>query len=244
MRSEGLFTTIWGPAQWQSLHNITFNYPYNPTSDDKKKYYDYFIALGNVLPCCTCRDHYNHYIRNGETKLTDRVLSSRDTLTRWMFDLHKSVCNRLGFDYDITYEMFCKKQNSYIAKTDFTREQKMEAYKNLYDVHAPVIKYDILSCLSDYAIERGFNNFLKNIKYYNSLNRESKEWYIRNQKCQEQIKHMRINGISQLTDNGMPSDDELKLMEMCCTTLSKRSIKNILKNMGCKIRKTFTFQKS
>lgn len=89
MNSEGLFTNIWGPAQWQSLHNITFNYPYKPTEDDKEKYYNYFMALGDVLPCCTCRDNYINHIKEGDTKLTYEVFESRDTLTRWA---HHFVC--------------------------------------------------------------------------------------------------------------------------------------------------------
>jgi len=128
METEGLFTTVWGPAQWESLYNITFNYPYEPTQKDKDTYYDYFMAVGNVLPCCTCRKHYNFYIHNGETSLTYDKFISRDTLTLWLYNLHKTISKKLGFDYDITYEMVCNKHNSYIAKCNLTMEQKKNTH--------------------------------------------------------------------------------------------------------------------
>ncbi len=247
MNSEGLFTNIWGPAQWQSLHNITFNYPHNPTEDDKEKYYNYFMALGDVLPCCTCRDNYINHLKEGDTKITYEVFKNRNTLTRWLYNLHKKVCDILGFEYDITYEMMCKKHNSYIAKCALTVEQKTDAYINLYDVHAPVLRLNVLLCFAEYAKERGLNNFVENIKKYSDMDRESKEWYERNQKCQEQIKYMRMNGICSCETEGKykkkPTINELKLMEMASTTITKREIKKILQNMGCKFIKTYKFSK-
>ena len=247
METEGLFTSIWGPALWQSLHNITFNYPYEPTEKHKQDYYNYFISLGNVLPCCVCRGHYNYHINNGETKLTFDNLKNRDTLTLWLYNLHKAVCKRLGFQYDITYDMVCKKHKHYIAKCELTADEKKIAYKNMYDVHACVVSIDKLMCIIDYASKRGFNKetFVKNIKYYNSLNRESEEWFIRNQKCQEQIKYMRINGIGSVElkgeFEGLFTIDELKLLEMTSTNISEKSLNCILKKLGCKVKKTFKF---
>ena len=33
---DGMMTTIWGPSLWHYLHTMSFNYPVNPTPDDKK----------------------------------------------------------------------------------------------------------------------------------------------------------------------------------------------------------------
>ena len=54
---NGMMTAIWGPALWHSLHTISFNYPVNPTEEDKIRYYKYFKYLGKVLPCKYCRDN-------------------------------------------------------------------------------------------------------------------------------------------------------------------------------------------
>ena len=48
---NGMMTAIWGPPLWFTLHTISFNYPVNPTEEDKRRYYKYFKYLGKVLPC-------------------------------------------------------------------------------------------------------------------------------------------------------------------------------------------------
>ena len=61
---DGMLTKIWGPALWHALHNISFNYPVNPTSEDKKYYKNYILNLQYVLPCKYCRVNIkNNYKR-------------------------------------------------------------------------------------------------------------------------------------------------------------------------------------
>ena len=33
-----MVTSIWGPPMWHYLHTMSFNYPVNPTQDDKKHF--------------------------------------------------------------------------------------------------------------------------------------------------------------------------------------------------------------
>ena len=33
---DGMLTTVWGPSMWHYLHTMSFNYPINPTPQDKK----------------------------------------------------------------------------------------------------------------------------------------------------------------------------------------------------------------
>ena len=54
---EGMLTAIWGPSLWHTLHTISFNYPVNPTSKDKKTYFAFFKNLSNILPCRYCREN-------------------------------------------------------------------------------------------------------------------------------------------------------------------------------------------
>jgi hypothetical protein len=54
---DGMMTSIWGPPLWHTLHTISFNYPVNPTKEDKINYYNFFISLKNILPCKYCRDN-------------------------------------------------------------------------------------------------------------------------------------------------------------------------------------------
>lgn len=32
---DGMLTTVWGPAMWHYLHTMSFNYPINPTQENK-----------------------------------------------------------------------------------------------------------------------------------------------------------------------------------------------------------------
>jgi hypothetical protein len=247
MDSEGLLTSVWGADFWKSLHNITYNYPYEPTEEIKKKYYNYFMSLGDVLPCCTCRKHYQKHINYGETRLTFDNLKNRDSLTFWLFNFHKCVCEMLGFTYDITYEMVNSKHNSYIANCDMTEKQKQNAYKNMYDIHAPIVRIDILQCIIDYANKRKINNFASDINKYSKIDRMSEEWYERNQLCQKQIKYMKINGKKSIeTDGkykGLFTIDELKLMCYTSTLLPIKDIKRVLKKMNCVVEKRYLFSK-
>ena len=54
---DGFLTSVWGPAIWHSLHTMSFNYPVNPTQEDKKHYKNYVQSLQHVLPCKICRNN-------------------------------------------------------------------------------------------------------------------------------------------------------------------------------------------
>ena len=51
MSGDGMLTSVWGPAAWHLLHTISFNYPINPTEENKKQYKEFVESLANVLPC-------------------------------------------------------------------------------------------------------------------------------------------------------------------------------------------------
>ena len=48
--NEGMLTSVWGPSLWHTLHTISFNYPTNPTEEDKKNY-KLFLKNGDKLLC-------------------------------------------------------------------------------------------------------------------------------------------------------------------------------------------------
>ena len=53
--------SFWGKSTWLYLHTLTFNYPLNPTEEDKIKYYNHFKQLGDMLPCPSCAESYKIY---------------------------------------------------------------------------------------------------------------------------------------------------------------------------------------
>ena len=48
---DGMLTSVWGPPMWHFLHTMSFNYPINPTAEDKKNYSEFIYNLRYVLPC-------------------------------------------------------------------------------------------------------------------------------------------------------------------------------------------------
>ena len=54
---DGMLVSVWGPAQWHFLHTMSFNYPVNPTKEDRIHYREYMLNLENVLPCKYCREN-------------------------------------------------------------------------------------------------------------------------------------------------------------------------------------------
>ena len=105
--NSGLMTKVWGPPGWMFLHSITFGYPANPSSFDNEtkqpkgttvtKYRAFFQDLGWVFPCVYCRNSYKQFLK--ELPLTDTVLSSRDNLVKWLYDIHNKVNNKLQIRY-------------------------------------------------------------------------------------------------------------------------------------------------
>ena len=55
MSGDGMLTSVWGPAAWHLLHTISFNYPINPTIENKKQYKEFVENLQYDLPCKYCR---------------------------------------------------------------------------------------------------------------------------------------------------------------------------------------------
>jgi len=84
---------IWGPHFWYILHIISFDYPLRPTEYDKRVYHDFYTSLKDIIPCETCRKHYRTHIN--KYPLTPH-LDSRDTLVKWVIQVHNFVNASLG----------------------------------------------------------------------------------------------------------------------------------------------------
>ena len=48
MSGDGMLTAVWGPSMWHYLHTMSFNYPVNPTEDDKKNIKNLYLTY-NIL---------------------------------------------------------------------------------------------------------------------------------------------------------------------------------------------------
>jgi len=98
---DGMVTKIWGPVAWTLLHTISFNYPVKPTLEQKHQYRNYVLSLQNVLPCGTCRKNLTTNFK--QLPLTMSEMESRDTFSRYIYNLHELVNRMLKKKSGLTY---------------------------------------------------------------------------------------------------------------------------------------------
>ena len=130
-----MITRIWGPSAWFFLHIVTFNFPVNPTNEDKLNYYNFFYNLQFVLPCGKCRINYRNNIDENDTKLSLDTFNDRETLKIWLYKLHNKVNSLTNKNINITFEEVNKKFEQYRAICDNSSKSHIGCstpqYKNL-----------------------------------------------------------------------------------------------------------------
>jgi hypothetical protein len=101
--NDGMLTTVWGPSLWHTLHTMSFNYPVEPTSDDKRNYRNFILSLKYVLPCGKCR---KNLLKNFKKLPLDmKHMASRDSFSRYIYNLHELVNTMLKKQSGLSYEV-------------------------------------------------------------------------------------------------------------------------------------------
>ena len=100
---NGFLTTIWGPCIWTFLHTVSFNYPIEPTKKDKEHYRDFILNLRHILPCGICRNNLKKNFK--KLPLTIKDMESRETFSRYIFNLHELINQMLHKKSGLTYEI-------------------------------------------------------------------------------------------------------------------------------------------
>ena len=98
---DGMLTSVWGPSLWHYLHTMSFNYPVNPTKEDKKYYRDFILNLRHVLPCKYCRMNLRKNFK--ALPLTMKRMKNRDTFSRYVYELHEHINKMLGKKSGLKY---------------------------------------------------------------------------------------------------------------------------------------------
>jgi hypothetical protein len=100
--SDGFLTSVWGPMLWSYLHTMSFNYPVDPTPEDKRHYREFIINLQYVMPCKYCRMNLKKNFK--QLPLNMSYMKNRDTFSKYVYDLHEVVNKMLkkksGLSYD------------------------------------------------------------------------------------------------------------------------------------------------
>jgi len=100
--NDGMLTTVWGPGIWHYLHTMSFNYPVHPTKDDKEYYRDFVLQLQYVLPCGKCRKNLKKNFKRLPLSMKD--MESRETFSKYIYDLHEVINKMLGKKSGLTFE--------------------------------------------------------------------------------------------------------------------------------------------
>jgi len=125
---NGMLTKVWGPCMWFFLHTISFNYPVNPTEEDKKNYRNFILDLKHVLPCKYCRINFKKNLK--KNPLTMKNMKNRETFSKYIYYLHEDVNKMLHKKSNLTYKMVRNKFENYRARCGKNTTKKEKGCTN------------------------------------------------------------------------------------------------------------------
>lgn len=126
---DGMLTMSWGPAMWHYLHMMSFNYPVNPTNDDKKHYKEFIINLQNVLPCKYCRINLKKNLKS--LPLTNKDMESREAFSKYIYNLHEHINNMLNKKSNLSYEDVRERYEHFRARCIYDSKLKTKYNKTI-----------------------------------------------------------------------------------------------------------------
>lgn len=238
MMYKYMIPKIWGPSMWMTMHTISFAYPIEPTDDDKHKYKQFYISIGDVLPCAHCKTSYKELIGHGVTLLDDDVMDSRESLSKWVYYVHNAVNDKLGVNYGVTYDDVVKKYAAFSVdcsgKENCDELGRNVSFKIANEKDYPIIPHKIAKHYVNYAKERHAGGLYKD------------EWDERNRKCKQIVDHMRENNVMSLESDGkwkgLPTVEETQLIMMFMSNLSKEKLVELIAKLPqcvCEYKKIY-----
>ncbi len=85
---------VWGPPVWTTLHLVALGYPEAPDAPTRDAYRAFYAAVGPVLPCATCADHYAEHL--AALPMDDALARGGRALFDWTVALHNRVNVQTG----------------------------------------------------------------------------------------------------------------------------------------------------
>lgn len=119
-----MISSVWGPAMWHYLHTMSFNYPVNPTIEDKRHYKCFVLNLRYVLPCKYCRMNLKTNFKQLPLKNSD--MENRETFSRYIYELHELVNRMLDKKSNLTY---CEVRERYEHFRSRCTDEKPKLFK-------------------------------------------------------------------------------------------------------------------
>lgn len=111
----------WGPLLWQMLHGAAEKLARtsNPSIflDQRREMIFILRDVEAVMPCQLCRNHYREWrTKNPIDQFPETQSEFRDTVRRWLFDLHENVNQSRGFISGLTLEQLGSMYSGYDLK--------------------------------------------------------------------------------------------------------------------------------
>ena len=111
---EGMLTTVWGPSLWHFLHIMSFNYPNEPTNEQKHYYMNFILSLENILPCKYCRINLKKNFKVLPLRIS--TMKNRFTFSKYIYDLHEHINKMLNKKSGLTYEIVKERYEHFRAR--------------------------------------------------------------------------------------------------------------------------------
>lgn len=144
---DGMLTSVWGPSMWHYLHTMSFNYPVEPSKENKHYYKEFVKNLQYTLPCKYCRINLKNNFKAHPIK--ECHMKNRESFSRYVYELHELVNKMLnknsGLKYcDVRerYEHFrarCNNEKLKLFKFNKTKKKEKGCTEPLYGKKAKCI---------------------------------------------------------------------------------------------------------
>jgi hypothetical protein len=121
--NDGMLTTVWGPPMWHYLHTMSFNYPIKPSIKDKRNYRRFILDLENVLPCGKCRENLKRNFQ--KLPLTISRMKSRETFSRYIYELHELINDMLNKTSGLSYEQVRERYEHFRSRCTQKKKNKI-----------------------------------------------------------------------------------------------------------------------
>lgn len=132
--NDGMLTSVWGPPLWHVLHSMSFNYPVNPTNSDKKHYLNFVLNLRWTLPCGKCRQNLVNNFK--QLPIHMKHMASRNTFSRYVYDLHEVVNTMLNKKSGLTYESIRERYEHFrsrCSKSVMDKDEQIQLFTKQMD---------------------------------------------------------------------------------------------------------------
>ncbi len=129
---DGMLTTVWGPSLWHFLHTMSFNYPIEPSKEEKKHYKNFVLNLQNVLPCKYCR--MNLVTNFKQLPLTNDCMKNRYTFSMYIYNLHELINKMLKKKSELSYQDVRERYEHFRARCG-KKKNKLFKFKKTQKKH-------------------------------------------------------------------------------------------------------------